>query len=83
MKASGWKTIDIVAYVLLIIGALNWGLMGLFGYNVISSLFGAMTWFTRFCYIVIGLAALYDLISLPAVTRRWHLEYHAHEPVHA
>ena len=36
MKASVWKTIDVVAYSLLLIGALNWGLVGLFGFDLVA-----------------------------------------------
>lgn len=47
---------------LSLIGALNWGLVGLFKFDVIAWLFGPMTMFSRFFYVLIGLAALIWLI---------------------
>jgi uncharacterized protein len=48
-----------VALVLAIIGGLNWGLVGLFSFNLIDVLFGKVMWLERLIYIVVGLAALY------------------------
>ena len=47
---------------LSLIGALNWGLVGLFKFDIIAWLFGPMTMFSRFFYVLIGLAALIWLI---------------------
>lgn len=47
---------------LSLIGALNWGLVGLFKFDVIAWIFGPMTMFSRFFYVLIGLAALIWLI---------------------
>ena len=43
---------------LSLIGALNWGLVGLFSFDIIAWLFGPMTWLSRFFYALIGVAAL-------------------------
>ncbi|MGE3920306.1 MAG: DUF378 domain-containing protein [Gammaproteobacteria bacterium] len=56
MKILGW-----IAWVLIIIGALNWGLVGFFGFNLVSYLFGDMTLITRIIYAVVGVAGLYKL----------------------
>ncbi|MCD7864900.1 MAG: DUF378 domain-containing protein [Clostridiales bacterium] len=53
------KVLDIVLLVLVIIGAVNWGLVGFFRFNLISYLFGNMTWLTRVIYAVVGLSGLY------------------------
>ena len=45
------------AYVLVLIGALNWGLIGLFGYNLVGSIFGDMTIMSRIIYTLVGLSA--------------------------
>ncbi len=82
MKASTWKSIDIFAYALLMIGALNWGLVGLFGFDLVAGLFGDMTILSRIVYGLVGLAALYDLLSLPSIFKRWEIHLH-HHPVHA
>jgi len=53
------KVLDIVLLVLVISGAVNWGLGGFFRFNLISYLFGNMTWLTRVIYAVVGLSGLY------------------------
>ncbi len=53
------KVLDIVLLVLVTIGAVNWGLVGFFRFNLISYLFGNMTWLTRVIYAVVGLSGLY------------------------
>ena len=49
--------------VLTIIGALNWGLVGFFDFNLVAFLFGNLSWLSRIIYAVVGLCGLY-LISL-------------------
>ena len=84
MKGSMWKSIDVGAYSLLLIGAINWGLVGLFGFDLVAGIFGPMSILSRIVYSLVGLAALYDLVSLPAILRRWEIHLH-HKPaqVHA
>lgn len=53
------KVIDGITLTLTIIGALNWGLVGLFGFNLVSFLFGEMSWLSRIIYIIIALCGLY------------------------
>ena len=52
--------------LLLVIGALNWGLVGIFNFNFIDFVFGTSI-FTRITYIVVGLAGLYTAIRLPMI----------------
>lgn len=54
------KTLDIICLILVIIGAVNWGLVGFFAWNLVESLFG-FTWLTRIIYALVGLAGLYCL----------------------
>jgi uncharacterized membrane protein YuzA (DUF378 family) len=57
--------LDRIALVLVIIGALNWLLIGLFQYDLVASLFGGNTSFiSKTIYIVVGLAGLYSLSLL-------------------
>lgn len=51
--------IDWIALVLVIIGGLNWGLVGIGGWNVVDIIFGSIGWLARLIYILIGLAALW------------------------
>lgn len=55
MSTLGW-----VAWVLVVVGALNWGLWGAFNYNLVETLFG-MGMITRWVYILVGLSGLYFL----------------------
>ncbi len=78
MKAVILKSVDAIAYSMLLIGALNWGLIGFFDLNLIAALCGSMTMLTRGVYGIVGLAALYDLMMLPSILKRWdiHLRHH-------
>ena len=74
------KKFDIVVWILLIIGGLNWGLVGLFDFNLVSFVFGQMTVLTRVVYTLVGLAALYDVLAIGAISRRWHIRFHEPSP---
>ena len=56
------KYLQYITYALIIIGALNWGLVGLFGIDLVGSLFGSMTASSRFIYTLVGLSGLINLI---------------------
>lgn len=58
------KTLDITALVLVIIGAVNWGLIGFFRFDLVSSLFGTGTAFTRIIFSLVGIAGLYSISFL-------------------
>jgi hypothetical protein len=53
-----------VALVLVVIGGLNWGLVGLFDLNVVSALLGEATVLSRIVYGLVGLSALYVLMDV-------------------
>lgn len=53
------KIVNILAWVLVLIGALNWGLVGVFDFNLVETLFGAGTIVTKVIYILVGIAALW------------------------
>jgi uncharacterized membrane protein YuzA (DUF378 family) len=56
------KVVDTIATVLLIVGGLNWGLMGLnMEWNVVYMIFGGMGLLLNLVYVLVGLAALYQL----------------------
>lgn len=57
------KALDTILLILVIAGAVNWGLVGFFRFNLVSFLFGNMSWLTRILYALIGLSGLY-MISL-------------------
>ncbi|MCI8401213.1 MAG: DUF378 domain-containing protein [Lachnospiraceae bacterium] len=53
------KGLDYLILAIVIIGAVNWGLIGFFQFNLVSFLFGEMTMFARIVYAVVGIAGLY------------------------
>ncbi|MFZ7128478.1 MAG: DUF378 domain-containing protein [Desulfobacterales bacterium] len=65
------KGIDIIAAVILVIGGLNWGLIGFFGFNLVDSLFGVMSPMSRVVYALVGLSAVYEIVMWRAIQRRW------------
>ena len=52
-------TLDYIALVLLIIGGLNWGLIGLFDFDLVAAIFGTMSGISRIIYTLVGLSAIY------------------------
>lgn len=57
------KYLDLIVSILLIIGGLNWGLVGLFDFNLVFAIFGT-TILTSIIYIIVGLAAIYKIFTL-------------------
>jgi uncharacterized membrane protein YuzA (DUF378 family) len=62
------KGIYTTALVLIVIGGVNWGLVGFFDYNLIDSLFGVASALSRIIYALVGLAALY-VIAVKVMVR--------------
>ena len=56
-------TLRIIAYILVIIGAINWGLIGFFNFDLVASIFGEMTVITRIIYDLVGISALILLFT--------------------
>jgi hypothetical protein len=67
------KTLDILAAVLLVVGGLNWGLVGFFGFDLVAALFGEATVLSRIVYGLVGLSAIYQAMSLKSIQRRWRV----------
>jgi uncharacterized protein len=55
------KTVDYIALTLVIIGAINWGLIGFLGFDLVRVIFGDMTMVSRIIYAIVGIAGLYAL----------------------
>lgn len=55
------KVIDKIALVLIIIGAINWGLIGIFKFNLVEMLFGDMTLLSRIIYGLVGISGLWGI----------------------
>ena len=57
------KILDNILLALVIIGAINWGLIGFFSFDLVAFLFGTMSWFSRVIYALVGISGIY-LISV-------------------
>jgi uncharacterized membrane protein YuzA (DUF378 family) len=64
------KSFDLIAATFLFVGGLNWGLIGLFGFDLIAWLFGEMSMISRIIYVLVGIRALYDAAMWKAIQRR-------------
>lgn len=68
------KALDTLAAALLIVGGLNWGLVGLFGFDLVAAIFGGSTAFlARIVYVLVGAAAVYQGLGWKAIQTRWGL----------
>ncbi len=61
------KAVNAIALILIIVGGINWGLIGLFDFNLVSAIFGIDTWLTNLIYILVGIAAIYGFVLLRPV----------------
>lgn len=55
------RALKIISYLLIIIGALNWGLVGLFNFDLVALLFGEMSLLARIVYIAVGVSAIVSI----------------------
>ncbi len=70
---STMSAIDYIAMALLIIGGLNWAMVGLFDVDVVASLFGAGSPASRLVYVIVGIAALWSIWTATRMGRNRHL----------
>lgn len=73
------KTLDVIAAVLLVVGGLNWGLVGFFQFDLVATIFGGQgAILSRVVYGLVGLCAIYQAVQWKAIQHRWsHSESHA------
>ena len=58
------RNLDVLAAVLLVVGGLNWGLVGIMDFNLVTYLFSSMPTIENLVYSLVGLAAVYQIIGL-------------------
>ncbi|OOB77181.1 MAG: DUF378 domain-containing protein [Epulopiscium sp. Nuni2H_MBin003] len=69
------KTFDYIALAFMIIGAINWGLIGFFQFDLVASIFGGMgSWISRVIYGVVGIAGIYSLTLFGRVSNNSYTE---------
>jgi len=61
LNVIGW-----IALILVVIGGINWGLVGLFSFNLVGAIFGSMSVISRIIYILVGLSAIYMIFTVPS-----------------
>jgi len=59
------KIIKLLSFIFLIVGGLNWGLVGLFNFDLVAKIFGNMSMISRVVYTLVGLSAVIILITHP------------------
>jgi uncharacterized membrane protein YuzA (DUF378 family) len=72
------KKLDVIAAALVIIGALNWGLAGIFHLDLVAAVFGMKfgetSSLSTLVYSLVGMAGLYQALTWKTIQRRWHGE---------
>jgi len=58
------RALNILTLVLLIVGGINWGLVGLLNFDLVAAIFGEMSALSRIVYSLVGLAAIYQIVPL-------------------
>jgi uncharacterized membrane protein YuzA (DUF378 family) len=67
------KSLDVTAAILLVVGGLNWGLVGAANFDLVATLFGPMSPLSRVVYLLVGLSAVYQALQWKAIQHRWAL----------
>lgn len=62
------KFINILTLILVIVGGLNWGLVGLFSFDLVAAIFGDGSGLARIVYVLVGLSAAWQIVSLLSAT---------------
>jgi uncharacterized membrane protein YuzA (DUF378 family) len=74
MKQEGGiavRTVDIIVAVMLVVGGINWGLVGFLQFDLVATLFGEASPLSRVVYAMVGLCAAYQAVQWKAIQRRW------------
>ena len=58
------KAVNVITLLLVIVGGVNWGLVGLFSFDLVAAIFGAGSALSRLVYILVGLSALWQVVPL-------------------
>jgi uncharacterized protein len=76
------KKLDVLAGILVVVGALNWGLVAVAEFDLVATIlgldFGETNAATRIVYGLVGAAAVYEIVQWPAMRRRWSRATPAH-----
>ncbi len=64
------SAIDWIVMILVIVGGLNWGLVGFFGFDLVATIFGDMSFLSKIIYDLVGLAAIYLLFTVKGLSKK-------------
>ena len=67
------KATDVIFAILLVVGGLNWGLVGFMNFDLVASIFGDASFLSRTVYGLVGIAAVYQAFQWKAIQRRWSM----------
>jgi uncharacterized membrane protein YuzA (DUF378 family) len=62
------SSLKLITQILVIVGGLNRGLVGIFGFDLVAAIFGEMTALSRIVYALVGISAVYQLLALKSFT---------------
>jgi uncharacterized membrane protein YuzA (DUF378 family) len=68
-KGARMRALNTVTLILLIVGGLNWGLVGLANFDLVAAIFGEMSPLSRIVYLLVGLSALWQIVPLVAAPK--------------
>lgn len=63
------KMLNLITLLIVIVGGVNWGLVGAFDFNLVAALFGDQTALSRIAYVLVGLSALWQIMPLSRALR--------------
>lgn len=64
------KTLDILSLILVIVGGLNWGLVGILNFDLVATIFGDMSALSRIVYSLVGVSAIYLLTQFASFSKK-------------
>lgn len=74
------KALNLATLILVIVGGLNWGLVGAFDVDLVASLFGVDTALSNLVYILVGVSALWQIMPLAKAFKAGEVSAEAHRP---
>jgi uncharacterized membrane protein YuzA (DUF378 family) len=76
LEEKTMKKLDVVAAILVVVGALNWGLVAVARFDLVATIFGMkfgeVSVISAIVYALVGFAGIYQAVSFKAIQRRWH-----------
>ncbi|MFL2630550.1 MAG: DUF378 domain-containing protein [Thermodesulfobacteriota bacterium] len=68
------RTVDVIAAILLVIGGINWGLVGLLNLDLVEFLFSSVPALMNAVYTLVGVSAVYQIVGLKGIQTRWNVK---------